>query len=89
MGNKKRTILKLSAAVAGMYLFSFALVPLYDVFCDITGLNGKVAQSSNAESSISVEGREIGLQFISHNNAGMPWEFKPSKKVSKIKKPGG
>ena len=85
MGNKKRTVLKLSAAVAGMYLFSFALVPLYDVFCDITGLNGKVAQSSNAESSISVEGREIGLQFISHNNAGMPWEFKPSKKVSKIK----
>ena len=85
MGNKKITILKLSAAVAGMYLFSFALVPLYDVFCDITGLNGKVAQSSNAESSISVEGREIGLQFISHNNAGMPWVFKPSKKVLKIK----
>ena len=50
MANKKRTILKLTAAVAGMYLFSFALVPLYDVFCDITGLNGKVAQSSNAES---------------------------------------
>ena len=85
MGNKKITILKLSAAVAGMYLFSFALVPLYDVFCDITGLNGKVAQTSNAESSISAEGREIGLQFISHNNAGMPWVFKPSKEVSKIK----
>ena len=85
MANKKRTILKLTAAVAGMYLFSFALVPLYDVFCDITGLNGKVAQSSNAESSISVEGREIGLQFISHNNAGMPWTIKPSKEVSKIK----
>ena len=85
MGNKKRTVLKLSAAVAGMYLFSFALVPLYDVFCDITGLNGKVAQSSNAESSISVEGREIGLQFISHNNAGMPWVFKPSQRALKIK----
>ena len=64
MGNKRKTILKLSAAVAGMYLFSFLLVPLYDVFCDITGLNGKVAQSTNAESSISVEGREISLQFI-------------------------
>ena len=85
MGNKRKTVLKLSAAVAGMYLFSFLLVPLYDVFCDITGLNGKVAQSTSAESSLTQEGREIGLQFISHNNAGMPWIFKPSKKVSKIK----
>ncbi len=85
MGSKKKTILKLSGAVAAMYLFSFLLVPLYDVFCDITGLNGKVAQTTNAESSISIEGREIGLQFISHNNAGMPWTFKPSKEVSKIK----
>ena len=25
----------------GMFAFAFALVPLYDVFCDITGLNGK------------------------------------------------
>ena len=25
----------------GMFAFAFALVPLYDVFCDLTGLNGK------------------------------------------------
>jgi len=85
MGNKKKIILKLSGAVLGMYLFSFLLVPLYDVFCDITGINGKVTQTKNAESSITVEGREISIQFISHNNEGMPWEFKPSEKVSKIK----
>ena len=81
----KKTIKLLCFAVLGMFTFSFALVPLYDVFCDITGLNGKVHQSTNAETSITAEGREIGLQFISHNNAGMPWVFKPSKKVLKIK----
>ncbi len=85
MGNKRKTILKLSAAVPLMFAFGFALVPLYDVFCEVTGINGKVFQSKDVEKLVIDDGREIGLQFISHNNAGMPWEFKPSKKVSKIK----
>ena len=82
---RKKTIILLSFAVLGMWTFSWALIPLYDAFCEVTGLNGKVTQSSSAESSMTAEGREIGLQFISHNNAGMPWVFKPSKEVSKIK----
>jgi cytochrome c oxidase assembly protein subunit 11 len=27
-----------------MFGFGYALVPLYDVFCDITGLNGKTVR---------------------------------------------
>lgn len=81
----KKTIKTLCFAVLGMFTFSFALVPLYDIFCEVTGLNGKVTQSNNAESSMTAEGREIGLQFISHNNAGMPWVFQPSKKAIKVK----
>ena len=29
------------AGVVGMFAFGFAMVPLYDVFCEITGINGK------------------------------------------------
>jgi cytochrome c oxidase assembly protein subunit 11 len=82
---RKKTIILLSFAVLGMWTFSWALIPLYDAFCEVTGLNGKVTQSSSAESSMTAEGREIGLQFISHNNAGMPWVFKPSQRALKIK----
>jgi len=28
-------------SVVGMFAFGFAMVPLYDVFCEITGINGK------------------------------------------------
>lgn len=36
-----KMVIKLVAIVIGMFGFGFALVPLYDVFCDVTGINGK------------------------------------------------
>ena len=36
----------LSLWVVGMFGFGYALVPLYDIFCEITGLNGKSATLS-------------------------------------------
>ena len=42
-GNKK-VLRNLLFVVVGMFGFGFALVPLYDVFCDITGLNGKTGE---------------------------------------------
>ena len=37
--------------VVGMFGFGYLLVPLYDVFCDITGLNGKTGQVAEAEAA--------------------------------------
>ena len=37
----KRLVVRLAASAVLMFGFGFALVPLYEVFCDITGLNGK------------------------------------------------
>ena len=42
MSSIKKSVSKLFLATVGMFLFGFALVPIYDVFCEITGLNGKV-----------------------------------------------
>ncbi len=63
--------------VVGMFGFGYALVPLYDVFCDLTGLNGnttgvKTAQAANY--SID-ESRLVKVQFISHLNQSLHWEF--------------
>tara|TARA_E500000178_G_scaffold181910_1_gene180551 strand:- start:160 stop:717 length:558 start_codon:yes stop_codon:yes gene_type:complete len=80
----KRTLRKLIIAVPLMFAFGFALVPLYDVFCEVTGLNGKVFQSEHSDNLLTDEGRSIALQFISTNNENMPWTFKPSKQVMKI-----
>ena len=67
-----------------MFFFSFALVPLYDVFCEITGLNGKISQSEENASYETETGRDLTVQFVSHNNEQMPWKFNPSEKVMKV-----
>ena len=78
--NQKTIVLtrKLMIIVISMFGFGFALVPLYDVFCDITGLNGK---TDTEAAQANVEGvdtkRNITVQFISHITPGMPWEFRP------------
>ena len=60
-----------------MFGFGFALVPLYDVFCDITGLNGKVTRTGPAGPMQVDRSREINLQLIAVNNEAMPWQFEP------------
>ena len=39
--NVNRTAGKLAILALAMFGFGYALVPLYNVFCEVTGLNGK------------------------------------------------
>lgn len=66
------------ASVAGMFAFGFALVPLYDVFCDITGINGKTSgRYESTEPSAADMNRTIKVQFLAQNGPEMPWVFRP------------
>jgi cytochrome c oxidase assembly protein subunit 11 len=73
------TVVKLIGVVVGMFGFGFALVPLYDLLCDITGLNGKTGgQYSYDEATLLPDKtRLIKVNFITNTNAGMSWEFAP------------
>lgn len=75
----KGLVAKLILAAVGMFGFGFALVPLYDVFCEITGLNGKVdGQATYEAATVEVDtSRKVIVQFVAHNNADMPWTFRP------------
>lgn len=76
-GNKK-VVKNLLFVVVGMFGFGFALVPLYDVFCDITGLNGKTGDQYASQEQVQVDtSREIKVEFLANVNAEMPWEFEP------------
>lgn len=62
--------------VIGMFGFGFALVPLYDVFCDITGLNGKTGGQVALPAELKVDtSREITVEFTTTLNESMPWSF--------------
>jgi len=78
--------LKLTAIPLLMFGFGFALVPLYDVFCDITGLNGKTGRIEAAEidaSQVDIS-RTIEVRFLANTNTGLPWDFQPLVKKMEI-----
>lgn len=72
---------KLGITVVMMFVFAiFIMPPLYDLFCDVTGLNGKTgdALSTDKANSFGVDtSRTIKVQFLATNNENMPWEFGP------------
>lgn len=74
----RRIVLWVLLLVVGMGCFSFALVPLYNVFCDITGLNAKIESSSYQAVAATVDtSRTVKVQFLATNNESMPWQFGP------------
>ena len=75
----RRTAVKLLAVTCLMFAFGYALVPLYSVFCEVTGLNGKTGRLSAAEAAqVQVDlNRSVTVEFVTSVNAGMPWEFRP------------
>ncbi|PCJ34677.1 MAG: cytochrome c oxidase assembly protein [Cellvibrionales bacterium] len=74
----QKITLKLVVAAIGMFVFAvFVMPPLYDVFCELTGIGGKTkGQYEGAAVAVDAE-REIKIQFVATNNGAMPWEFSP------------
>ena len=80
----KRLVVRLATAAIVMFGFGFGLVPLYDVFCEITGLNGKNFNQGPAEVSSVDKSRTVKIQFVTVNPASMPWEFKPNERSIRV-----
>jgi cytochrome c oxidase assembly protein subunit 11 len=88
-GNRKRqrkqAALLLLLAI-GMFGFAFALVPLYNIFCELTGINGKTSgQVAYSESNSEPLEREVTVEFLAHVGRGMPWEFRPMQKQMRVR----
>jgi cytochrome c oxidase assembly protein subunit 11 len=85
--DKRRThTIVLCALAVGMFGFAFSLVPLYDVFCEWTGLNGRTAdRASRNEPVPSAADREVTIQFLAQTSNGMPWEFRPTENQLRVR----
>ena len=74
----KKLALKLVWVLAGALIFAFALVPLYDVLCSATGLNGKTSNTAAKATTQPVDtSREVTVQFVSSVMPGLGWNFYP------------
>ncbi len=81
----KRNILAfaLAGVVAGMLGLSFAAVPLYRIFCQVTGFGGTTQRADSAPNQIL--DRKIAVRFDANVAKGMGWKFRPVQTVVETK----
>ncbi|MDD5387725.1 MAG: cytochrome c oxidase assembly protein [Gallionellaceae bacterium] len=72
-GNQ-RTSRWLVVLALAMFAFGFALVPLYDVFCDITGLNRDAAQALANNTQVDAS-RKVRIELVANVRDEALWRF--------------
>jgi cytochrome c oxidase assembly protein subunit 11 len=79
----RRTALACAAVVGGMVGLAYASVPLYDLFCKVTGFDG--TPMVRTASSGEVLDRTIAVRFDANVAPGLNWRFSPEAPEIKVK----
>jgi cytochrome c oxidase assembly protein subunit 11 len=76
----RRLALRVLAVAGGMFGFGFLLVPLYDVFCEVTGLNGKTAAVAADTAGLQEDpARLVTVELLAYApGAVADWGFGPA-----------
>ncbi|CRK76211.1 Cytochrome c oxidase assembly protein CtaG [Nereida ignava] len=83
MTSKLNTAKKLVGVVVIMGALAWASVPLYDLFCRVTGYGGTTnASTGNTEGVLD---QTIKVRFDASTARDMPWEFKPEQRQMELK----
>jgi len=69
---------RLVVVTIAMFAFGvFVLPPLYDILCEVTGLNGKTGRVTAAQTGTVHADRWVTVEFIANVNRQLPWDFAP------------
>lgn len=81
---KNRRILGILVGLSiTMVALSFASVPLYRLFCQITGFGGTVRQSQIPH--LVTSDRVMRIRFTANVDKDMPWQFKPNQQIDSVR----
>ncbi len=78
----KKVLITISFIVIVMLSLSYAAVPLYDIFCRVTGFGGTTQIASSAPGSLG--NPDINIRFESSTTSSLNWEFFSKSKVVNI-----
>lgn len=87
----RRTLLTLGALAIGMFGFGFALVPLYGLFCQITGVQSLEQRSAAINSATAApmgeidKDRWVTVKFDATVHPDLPWRFEPLQRSLKVR----
>lgn len=81
----RKLINKLLFVLLGSLAFAFALVPLYNVLCSLTGLNGKTDTTAAEVAKVKPDTqRWVTVQFTTSVMSGLGWNFYPKQSSVKM-----
>jgi len=85
----RRTAIVLSLVVLGMFGFGFAMVPLYNLICQVTGVQSVALRTSvepdEIKQSVAVDpNRRVTVKFDTTVNPNLPWEFEAQTNVIEV-----
>lgn len=79
----KALALNLAMVATGMLMLAFASVPLYDLFCRVTGFGGTTQVAAILPTDIRE--RELTIQFDSNVDSKLGWYFEPDQRSVNVK----
>jgi|TARA_B100001093_G_scaffold500010_1_gene549970 cytochrome c oxidase assembly protein subunit 11 len=85
LNKKKLTPIALIFIFVFMLGLSFAAVPLYDLFCRVTGFGGTTQNASKKEIPKIVVDHDYKLRFDTNTNGMLNWDFYPEKNTLSLK----
>jgi cytochrome c oxidase assembly protein subunit 11 len=77
---RKLTAVALFAVVGGMVGLSFASVPLYRLFCQITGYGG-TPRTENVAQAPGADAGTVTVRFDANVSSDLPWRFEPAQRL--------
>ena len=84
-GKNRRSAMMAGAMGLGMLGLGFAAVPLYEVFCRVTGYAGTTQRVGEAQAAtVQATSRVMSIRFDSNVNSALPWSFKPEQAVDHV-----
>ena len=80
---QKNRIVGIRAALFGLAMLglAFASVPLYRVFCQVTGFGGTTMKADAAPGAVA---GQIGVRFDANIDPALPWKFEPVQETVRI-----
>ena len=79
-----RTAAIAALIVAAMIGLAYASVPLYRLFCQVTGFAGTTQRAEAADLPAHATGKIISVRFDANHNSALPWTFEPERHVDRV-----
>jgi cytochrome c oxidase assembly protein subunit 11 len=86
----RHTMLMAFTAALAMLALGFAAVPLYRLFCQVTGFGGTTQVATESEADLAAQlgasggARDISIRFDANTGTDMPWAFEPVQHTDRV-----